>query len=492
MTESHNASNDNKMSDELTAKLIHFHDITQIDDLERCKTILRQHDWNIEMAVQSTFVDPVPQPSIQSQPPSAPGPSNVNIGVRRAPTPPYSLLHHQNVIPRQMIYVGGRRPQPPQGLLGWGFFLLMSPIKYTFNQVFNILKFVYRLFFPDPRERITNPLGDVQAFITEFERKFPDHPDFFQGTYGNAQAEAKAQLRFLLVYLHDFDHKDSQPFCHGTLCHPESIQYINRNMLFWACSIDKPEGYRVSKTLRNDTYPLLALVCLCQNRMTVVGRLQGKITSEELIGRLSEVVEVYEPVLVAARADKEERSQNQIIRQEQDEAYEISLQKDKEKMDKKRREEEEAQKIKESKEEIKKEKEHAKELCLQKRARCRDELPIEPEATAEDVMTFVVKLPNGCRLTRRFLSTDTVKVLHDYVYAQDNAPRRFQIFSNFPRRPLSGCCTDSFDEEDNSKNLILKDVGLNRSDTLFVQAIHDDEDDSTDESDSESDHDDSR
>jgi len=43
-------------------------------------------------------------------------------------------------------------------------------------------------------------------------------------------------------------------------------------------------------------------------------------------------VESYEPVLVAARADRELLTQNQMIRREQDAAYLEALQKDKEKV----------------------------------------------------------------------------------------------------------------------------------------------------------------
>ena len=36
----------------------------------------------------------------------------------------------------------------------------------------------------------------------------------------------------------------------------------------------------VAKTIRNPVYPLLALTCLYQNQMHVVGRLQGKVTAD--------------------------------------------------------------------------------------------------------------------------------------------------------------------------------------------------------------------
>jgi FAS-associated factor 2 len=61
-------------------------------------------------------------------------------------------------------------------------------------------------------------------------------------------------------------------FYRYTLPHPEVINYINSNMLFWACSVTTSEGYRVSQALRENGYPFLAVIVLHDGRMTVVGR----------------------------------------------------------------------------------------------------------------------------------------------------------------------------------------------------------------------------
>ncbi|KAK2118306.1 FAS-associated factor 2 [Saguinus oedipus] len=88
------------------------------------------------------------------------------------------------------------------------------------------------------------------------------HPVFYQGTYSQALNDAKRELCFLLVYLHGDDHQDSDEFCLNTLCAPEVISLINTRMLFWACSTNKPEGYRVSQALRENIYPFLAKLML--------------------------------------------------------------------------------------------------------------------------------------------------------------------------------------------------------------------------------------
>lgn len=184
------------------------------------------------------------------------------------------------------------------------------------------------------------------------------HPSFFAGTYSQVLNEAKKDLKFLLVYLHCKDHQDTNKFCRQTLSNPEVIEFINSNCLMWACSVDTMEGYRVSQALRENTYPFLAVVVQRDFRMTVVGRqvclnmknvfsssyiivfyrIDGFIGPENLLQRLQTTISDNEAFLVAARADREERSFNQALRQEQDQAYLESLRADQEKEEKKRRE----------------------------------------------------------------------------------------------------------------------------------------------------------
>lgn len=67
-------------------------------------------------------------------------------------------------------------------------------------------------------------------------------------------------------------------------------------------------------------------------------RIEGFVEPECLLQRLRTIISDNEAFLVAARADREERSFNQALRQEQDVAYLESLRADQEKDEKKRRE----------------------------------------------------------------------------------------------------------------------------------------------------------
>lgn len=61
---------------------------------------------------------------------------------------------------------------------------------------------------------LTDPIQDVLNFIESYNEKFGTaHPVFYQGTYAQALSDAKQELRFLLVYLHNEDHLDTLLFC---------------------------------------------------------------------------------------------------------------------------------------------------------------------------------------------------------------------------------------------------------------------------------------
>ena len=63
---------------------------------------------------------------------------------------------------------------------------------------------------PSPLPRPSDPVEDVNAFIAEFEASYgPEHPAFMRGSYSQALAAAKQQLKPLVVYLHCADHQVS-------------------------------------------------------------------------------------------------------------------------------------------------------------------------------------------------------------------------------------------------------------------------------------------
>lgn len=61
---------------------------------------------------------------------------------------------------------------------------------------------------------MTNPLDDVLDFVRNYDEKYsPHHPVFYQGTYSQVLNDAKRELKFLLIYLHNEDAVDTSAFC---------------------------------------------------------------------------------------------------------------------------------------------------------------------------------------------------------------------------------------------------------------------------------------
>uniref|UniRef100_A0A6G1SL21 FAS-associated factor 2-B n=1 Tax=Aceria tosichella TaxID=561515 RepID=A0A6G1SL21_9ACAR len=137
-----------------------------------------------------------------------------------------------------------------------------------------------------------------------------------------------------------------------------------------------------------------------------------------------------------------ERQERNMIRQEQDEAYQQSLKADREK--KLKREEE--QRDREAKERAERERKEKIELLHQRLTKLKseitDKLPFNKTTTEassnDDIIKFVFKLPDGTRVKQDFRKQDKVKYLHWFVFSLKNAPLQFRLTTNFPKRDLPG------------------------------------------------------
>jgi len=353
---------------------------------------------------------------------------------------------------------------------------VVVPFQFLFNTILKIFRFVLQIIRPDPITR--DPVLEVSKFVEDFEGKYGNrHPLFYRGSYASALAEAKRDLKFLLVYLHSPDHQDTHSFCSQVLTFPEVVSYINRNnILFWASSVSYPEGHRVSVTLKESTYPFLALIVLKDNRMVVVRRFEGKMSVESLLSQLEQGIEDNEQAIGNARAEREERTMNQRIREEQDLDYQKSLEIDRQKErlkqeEKKKRDSEE--RLRQQKQQEEKDK---RNRLLALKAAIRENLPPEPDSSHPDVIRILAKLPDGTRLERRFLRSMSVKYLYFFVFSQEKSPLTFQITTNFPRKELP-CSSPTLDNPDcflktytgeEEEPPSFADAGLGKNEMLFV------------------------
>ncbi|XP_024993339.1 plant UBX domain-containing protein 8 isoform X2 [Cynara cardunculus var. scolymus] len=152
-----------------------------------------------------------------------------------------------------------------------------------------------------------------------------------------------------------------------------------------------------------------------------------------------------------------------LIREQQDDEYLASLQADREKelqeqaareaaMEEVRRKEEEAQRKLEEEQEIERQL-AAKEASL----------PQEPTSDDVNAVTLLVRMPDGSRRGRRFLKTDKLQYLFDFIdIGRVVKPTAYRLVRPYPRRAFG----------DGESELTFNELGLtSKQEALFLESI---------------------
>ncbi|KRX45845.1 FAS-associated factor 2-B [Trichinella murrelli] len=310
------------------------------------------------------------------------------------------------------------------------FSLVLLPFRFLQLTIWEFSCLFYSIFI-QPFRRIDDPVNEVVQFVRFFDDRYgTDHPTFYRGTYKDvtiplftlfyvfftssvfgfsfqALNDAKRELRYLFVYLHSNYHELSDVFCREVLCNSEFVALVNSSGLFWACSTNTSEGVRVSNAMRDSAYPFLALICLRNGRMSIVFRQEGFSRAPELIARLRQTMEENDIHMLLARQERENSAMNQLLRQQQEEAYNEALRIDREnekrQMEEEERQKQEMEELKRAEEAIK----IKKEELQKERQYWRENMPPEPEASHPLLRRIALRFPAGTRVQRNFLSTDS-------------------------------------------------------------------------------------
>ncbi|XP_038903850.1 plant UBX domain-containing protein 8 [Benincasa hispida] len=152
-----------------------------------------------------------------------------------------------------------------------------------------------------------------------------------------------------------------------------------------------------------------------------------------------------------------------LIREQQDDEYLAALQADREKELKAMAEaeavrEKERQREEESRQKLDAEKEL--ERCL---AEIEASLPSEPRTDDENAVTLLVRMPDGSRRGRRFLKTDKLQCLMDFIdIGRVVKPGSYRLVRPYPRKAFG----------DGEGSLTLNELGLNsKQEVLYLELI---------------------
>ncbi|XP_040563996.1 FAS-associated factor 1 isoform X2 [Lepeophtheirus salmonis] len=335
---------------------------------------------------------------------------------------------------------------------------------------------------------IPDDYGDESLAGVKFAEEFAirygsPHPNFFPGNLTDAIRESCMQpakdRKMLAVYLHHDSSVLTNVFCTQALCAESIVQFLNANFISFGWDltnisnrvratemITREFGSVASLTVRNldvERFPILALVYRLRGTTEIFKMIHGKVTLDELMSELLSAHETYTAQLRIEVREDEERAERDAVKREQDLAFEMSLQADREKQAQREREEEERKEQELLEEALRKSEEEARLLEEREKGKKRQliegRLPDEPTPDSKDASRLRIRAPDGTSLERRFNQNSSIRIVLDYLFTKGYSEEEFKVLTSFPRRDLTSI--------DSSKT--LKELNLYPQETLTLE-----------------------
>lgn len=301
---------------------------------------------------------------------------------------------------------------------------------------------------------VDDELAGCIQFVEEFQNRYGDmRPEFFLGTLDQAIKIAcfkpAKDKRLLAVYLHHDRSVLSNVFCTQLLCFESVVQYLNANFLVWGWDMTHPTnrnrilqsasqalGQMAEVTLRAidiDRLPALVLITRNRSNTEILSVINGDCSISELLSSLINAQEMFAMQQQIEIKEEGERNMREMIKVEQDEAYRQSLAIDRAKEETRRVQEMEEKAIRSQIESQERQAAAEKEAIRQ---RIIASLPAEPEP-GDQITKIRFRLPLGKFLERRFMTSDSLQVLFDYLYVNGFSQEEYKVISSWPRRDLT-------------------------------------------------------
>ncbi|KAI0403596.1 UBX domain-containing protein [Xylaria palmicola] len=277
--------------------------------------------------------------------------------------------------------------------------------------------------------RMLMPPDTAARFRREFEEEYGSSAlPFYEGGFAQALDLAKRDLKFLLIVLVSPEHDDTEAFTRDTLLAPEIVAFVSdpaNNIVLWGGNVLDSEAYQVAAEYNCTKFPFSCLVCLTpkegSTRMSIVKRLAGPLAPATYLAEIQTAINKYAPDLAGVRAERTAHEVARSLRTEQDDAYERSLARDRERA-RQRKDAAAAAAASEKKAleeaEAAERREHNKQQWRRWRA-----TTIRPEpgadASSKDVVRLALMMPAAGRIVRRFPAATTVEELYAFVECYD-------------------------------------------------------------------------
>lgn len=301
------------------------------------------------------------------------------------------------------------------------------------------------------------------------------HPLFFIGSLEDAVREAtgpspiSGQRKPIFIYIHHDSSVLSNVFCSQLLCNDSVVNYLSMNFITWAWDVtfqehrikllqmvDESFG-RLAKTnvedIKPDHLPVILVVYKTKGALGIRNIIQGETNLDSLMTSLITAVDEHHSHTEQEAAEERGRLARVRMIAEQNQAYQDSLDADREKN--RLREVVEDLRLKQERKEVedKREREVAREAMGAS-------VPAEPaKECGEKMSTLRIRMPDQTVLQRRFLAKHTLQDVLNFLGSKDYLTAEHKILTGFPRRDLSSL----------DAGLTLEQAGLCPQETVFVE-----------------------
>ncbi|CAH1404155.1 unnamed protein product [Nezara viridula] len=318
-------------------------------------------------------------------------------------------------------------------------------------------------------------------FIDEYMRRYGQAtPSFLTGTLEDAMREAfhrpVREKRMLALYVHHDGSVLSNVFCTELLGSEATHQILSNYFVVWGWDVtnESSRGMLVSAVIRvlgssfartveiipTDSFPALFVIAPIRSQYELLNVIYGNNGISELLSTLVAAVEIFTRNMEVEAVEEDQRNARQKIKNEQDSAYEESLEMDRAKDEAKR------QRIQEKtmeEERAKRQKEVEDERRSVEVAAVRSKMPPEPSQEDEEnrsIFIFKFRAPSGETFGRRFYSTDTLAVVFNFLFVKGYDVNTFKFITDWPRKDLT-----LMDPE-----TILGDLAIFPQETIILEA----------------------
>ncbi|PIC20056.1 hypothetical protein B9Z55_025380 [Caenorhabditis nigoni] len=302
----------------------------------------------------------------------------------------------------------------------------------------------------------------VQDFVKNFENQYSAAditlPSFYTDTLENAIVTAFNQddekFRKPIIFFINNEYSTlTGNFVKNVMCNPFVTDFLKEHFIVFPWDITEDSNLMqlcqmltecsmraIQEDLQNvafserANFPLLMIIHRKRYSFEVIRKFNGRSDLNEVVDGLHEAYETFQIDQLAEISKDMEQKKERALLDQQNAAYEQSLQADIERINS-----EKSLKEKEMEKQMKMELEQ-KKIAEEEDERVKllsSQLPAEPDASNPDCITIRFRLPENGIDTRRFLKTDPIQSLINYLESKRFFKEKFTFLnSDHPRKDI--------------------------------------------------------